>query len=56
MNQDNGKKVYIRLCNKPAFGAQEIYRAMGYKTMPYHRKNLCFPKTENIIGIIMIIK
>ena len=42
MNQANGKKVHIRLCSKPVLGAQEIYKAMGYKMRPYHRKKFVF--------------
>lgn len=45
MNRKDGKKVHIRLCSKPTQGAQEIYAAMGYKKMPFHKKKFVFPES-----------
>jgi len=45
MNEIDGKKIYIRLCSKPTINAQEIYSAMGYKPMPFHRKKFVFPES-----------
>ena len=45
MNRKDGKKVHLRLCSKPTLGAQEIYAAMGYKMMPFHRKKFVFPES-----------
>ncbi len=51
MNREDGKKVHFGICSKPTPEAQEIYEAMGFKMMPFHRKNWCSPKveTENLI-------
>lgn len=45
MNRKDSKKVHLRLCSKPTPGAQEIYTAMGYKMMPFHRKKFVFPES-----------
>lgn len=45
MNRKDSKKVYLRLCSKPTLGVQEIYTAMGYKMMPFHRKKFVFPES-----------
>lgn len=44
MDRSDGKKVHIRLCSKPSQLAQEIYKAMGYKMMPFYRKKFVFPE------------
>jgi len=44
MLQRNGKFMNIRVCSNPTIGAQEIYSAMGYKPMPFHRKTFVFPE------------
>lgn len=44
MDQSDGKKVHIRLCSKPSQLAQEIYKTMGYKMMPFYRKKFVFPE------------
>jgi len=44
MNKDNGTKVYVRLCSKPNQEALNIYKAMGYKIMPFQRKKFVFPE------------
>jgi hypothetical protein len=44
MNQRNGKKVHLRVCSKPNQEVQNIYKAMGYKPMPFHRKKFVFPE------------
>jgi hypothetical protein len=45
MNRKDGKKVYLRLCSKPTREVQEIYAAMGYRMMPFHRKKFVFPES-----------
>jgi hypothetical protein len=44
MNKDNGTKVHVRICSKPNQEAQNIYKIMGYKLMPFHRKKFVFPE------------
>ncbi|MEA3445476.1 MAG: IS1634 family transposase [Bacteroidota bacterium] len=34
----NEKKILIKRCTRPAMNVTQIYKAMGYKTMPYYRK------------------
>ena len=44
MSKKDGQKVYIRLCSKPNNEVQNIYQAMGYKMMPFHKKKFVFPE------------
>ena len=44
MRKKDGQKVYIRLCSKPIKEVQNIYQAMGYKMMPFHKKKFVFPE------------
>lgn len=44
MNQRNGKQISKRVCGIPSAGAQEIYSAIGYKSMPFYKKNIVFPE------------
>jgi len=44
MDRRNSKQVNVRVCSIPSSGAQEIYPAMGYKPMPFHRKKFVFPE------------
>ena len=44
MNRRDGKKIHMRLCSSPIQGAQEIYKEMGYKPMPFYRKKFVFPE------------
>jgi hypothetical protein len=44
MNQRNNKQLNIRTCSIPSTGALEIYTAMGFKSMPFHRKKFVFPE------------
>ena len=44
IEQSNGKQVNIRICSIPTVAANEIYTAMGYKTMPFYRKKFVFPE------------
>ena len=36
----SGKALWTKYCTRPIPQAEEIYNAMGYKKMPYYRKNL----------------
>jgi hypothetical protein len=44
IEQSNGKQVNIRICSIPTVAANEIYTAMGYKSMPFYRKKFVFPE------------
>jgi len=44
MEQGNGKHVNVRICSIPTVGANEIYTAMRYKSMPFYRKKFVFPE------------
>jgi hypothetical protein len=44
VNDSQGKKIHIRICSKPTTGVKEIYEAMGYKPMPFHRRRFVFPE------------
>ena len=44
---EGNKKIHIRTCSKPTTGAREIYAAMGYKPMPFHRRKYVFPEFRN---------
>lgn len=44
VNDSQGKKIHIRVCSKPSAGVREIYTAMGYKPMPFHRRRFVFPE------------
>jgi len=44
MEQSNGKQVNIRICSIPTVDANEIYTAMGYKSMPFYRRKFVFPE------------
>lgn len=45
MNRRDGRKIHMRLCSKPIQGAQEIYKAMDCKPMPFYRKKFVFPES-----------
>jgi hypothetical protein len=47
VNDNQGKKIHIRVCSKPSAGVREIYTAMGYKPMPFHRRRFVFPEFRN---------
>ena len=47
VNDGQGKKIHIRVCSKPTTGVKEIYEAMGYKPMPFHRRKFVFPEIRN---------
>jgi transposase len=44
MEQSNGKQVNVRICSIPTVAANEIYAAMGYKSMPFYKKKFVFPE------------
>ena len=44
LNQRNGKQINKRVCSIPPAGVQEIYSTLGYKSMPFYRKNIVFPE------------
>jgi len=44
MIRRGGKHINVRICSVPTSGAQEIYSAMGYKSMPFYRKKFVFPE------------
>ena len=47
MDDSQGKKIHIRICSKPTTGVKEIYEAMGYKPLPFHRRRFVFPEFRN---------
>ena len=38
------EKIYIRTCSRPSSKAQEIYRAMKFKEVPFYRKKFVLPQ------------
>jgi hypothetical protein len=44
MFKRDGKQINKRVCGVPPAKAQEIYAALGYKSMPFYRKNIVFPE------------
>jgi hypothetical protein len=47
---EDKRKIHIRTCSKPITGVREIYTAMGYKPMPFHRRKYVFPEFRNRNG------
>ncbi|HDR05697.1 MAG TPA: hypothetical protein ENN84_10710 [Candidatus Marinimicrobia bacterium] len=48
---------YYRVCSKPIMDALEIYKALGYKAMPFYRLKFVYRKSEiqNVILLIISI-
>ncbi len=44
MKNDKQQTIMIKACSQPKAQALEIYTALKYKTMPYHRKKFVFPQ------------
>ena len=44
MNNDKQQTIIIKACSQPKADALEIYIALNYKTMPYHRKKFVLPQ------------
>jgi hypothetical protein len=39
-----GEKILLKTCTRPQMKANEIYLAMKYKPMPFHRKIAIFSR------------
>ena len=44
MKNDQQQTIMIKACSQPKADVLEIYTALKYKTMPYHRKKFVFPQ------------
>jgi transposase len=40
INRRDGKTIWIKSCTRPTANTKEIYKLMGYKDIPYYRKNI----------------
>jgi transposase len=40
INKRDGRTVWIKSCTRPTANVTEIFQKMGYKTIPYYRKNI----------------
>ena len=40
INKRDGRTVWIKSCTRPTAKVVEIFNKMGYKTIPYYRKNI----------------
>jgi transposase len=46
MKNDRYEQIVIRQCSDPTEDVQRIYKALGYKTVPFHRKKFVVPPAE----------
>ena len=44
MKNDKQQTILIKACSQPRAQALEIYTALKYKPMPYHRKKFVLPQ------------
>jgi hypothetical protein len=44
MKGKDNQRISYRVCSKPILDALEIYRALGYKAMPFYRQKFVLPK------------
>ena len=44
MKGKNNQQISYRVCSKPIMEAQEIYKSLGYKAMPFYRLKFVLSK------------
>jgi len=44
MNNQNDQQINRRVCSIPSSGVQQIYTAMGFKSMPFYQKKFVLPE------------
>jgi len=44
MNNQKDQQINRRICSIPSAGAQQIYTALGYKSMPFYQKKFVLPE------------